>query len=44
MFKIGDFLKLSKISICMLCYYDEIGFLIFFYMNKINGYRYYSVD
>lgn len=44
MFKIGDFSKLSKISIRMLRHYDEIGLLIPTHINKVNGYRYYSAN
>lgn len=44
MFKIGDFSKLSKISIRMLRHYDEIGLLTPSHTNKTNGYRYYSAD
>ncbi|CZR96061.1 HTH-type transcriptional regulator HmrR [Clostridioides difficile] len=44
MFKIGDFSKLSKISIRMLRHYDEIGLLTPSHTNNSNGYRYYSVD
>lgn len=42
MLKIGDFSKLSKISIRMLRYYDELGILIPEFINKESGYRYYS--
>lgn len=44
MFKIGDFSKLSKISIRMLRHYDEIGLLTPTHINKVNGYRYYSAN
>lgn len=44
MFKIGDFSKLSKISIRMLRHYDEIGLLVPTHINKVNGYRYYSAN
>lgn len=44
MLKIGDFSKLSKISIRMLRYYDELGILIPGYINKESGYRYYSPE
>jgi DNA-binding transcriptional MerR regulator len=42
--KIGDFSKLSKISIRMLRYYDELGILNPEYINKESGYRYYSPE
>ncbi|MDF2546339.1 MAG: merR [Anaerosolibacter sp.] len=44
MLKIGDFSKLSKISIRMLRYYDELGILNPEYINKESGYRYYSPE
>nr|WP_054876162.1 MerR family transcriptional regulator [Oxobacter pfennigii] len=42
MLKIGDFSQLSRISIRMLRYYDELGILIPEHINKESGYRYYS--
>lgn len=42
--RIGDFSKLSKISIRMLRYYDELGILISEYINKESGYRYYNPE
>lgn len=44
MLKIGDFSKLSKISIRMLRYYDELGILVPETINKESGYRYYSPE
>ncbi|WP_027400574.1 MerR family transcriptional regulator [Anaerovorax odorimutans] len=44
MLKIGDFSKLSRISIRMLRHYDEIGLLIPESVNDFTGYRYYSED
>ena len=44
MLKIGDFSKLSRISIRMLRYYDEIGLLIPKSTDDFTGYRYYSED
>lgn len=44
MLKIGDFSKLSKISIRMLRYYDELGILVPETTNKESGYRYYSPE
>lgn len=42
MLKIGDFSKLSRISIRMLRYYDEIGLLIPENVDDFTNYRYYS--
>ncbi len=42
MLKIGDFSKMSRISIRMLRHYDEIGLLHPEYVDDFNGYRYYS--
>lgn len=42
MLKIGDFSKLSRISIRMLRHYDEIGLLRPEAVDKFTGYRYYS--
>ena len=42
MLKIGDFSKLSRISIRMLRHYDEIGLLMPKSIDKFTGYRYYS--
>ena len=42
MLKIGDFSKLSRISIRMLRHYDEIGVLHPECVDDFTGYRYYS--
>lgn len=42
MLMIGDFSKLSRISIRMLRYYDEIGILHPECVDDFTGYRYYS--
>ena len=42
MLKIGDFSKLSRISIRMLRHYDEIGLLKPVRIDPESGYRYYS--
>lgn len=42
MLKIGDFSKLSRISIRMLRHYDEIGLLIPESIDSFTGYRFYS--
>ncbi len=42
MLKIGDFSKLSRISIRMLRHYDEIALLRPEAVDNFTGYRYYS--
>jgi len=42
MFKIGEFSKLTQVSIRMLRYYDENGLLIPEFIDKMTGYRMYS--
>lgn len=42
MLKIGEFSKLSRVSIRMLRHYDEIGLLVPEEIDKWSGYRYYS--
>ncbi|KWX75447.1 MerR family transcriptional regulator [Paenibacillus riograndensis] len=44
MFKIGEFSKLTQISIRMLRYYDEVGLLKPAETDKWTGYRMYSVE
>jgi len=44
MFKIGDFSRLSQVSVKTLRYYDEIGLLKPSEIDRFTGYRYYSVD
>jgi effector-binding domain-containing protein len=44
MFKIGDFSRLTTISIRMLRHYDEIGLLKPQTIDAFTGYRQYSVD
>ena len=44
MLKIGDFSKLSRISIRMLRNYDEIGLLVPKRTDHFTSYRYYSED
>ncbi len=41
--KIGDFSKLSRVSIKTLRYYDEMGLLKPIEIDRFTGYRYYSV-
>lgn len=42
MFRIGEFSKITQVSIRMLRYYDETGLLIPMEVDKITGYRLYS--
>ena len=42
MLKIGDFSKLSRVSIRMLRHYDEIGLLKPAEIDRFTDYRYYS--
>lgn len=44
MLKIGDFSKLSRISIRMLRHYDELGLLVPRTIDDSSGYRYYGED
>lgn len=44
MFKIGEFSKLTQVSIRMLRYYDEIGLLKPKSIDNITNYRFYSSD
>lgn len=42
MFKIGDFSRLSKVTVKALRYYDELGLLKPAHVDRFTGYRYYS--
>ena len=44
MLKIGDFSRLSRVSVKALRYYDEIGLLKPVQVDRFTGYRYYSAD
>ena len=44
MFRIGEFSKLTQVSIRMLRYYDETGLLIPSAIDKFTNYRLYSVE
>ena len=44
MFKIGEFSKLSQVTVKTLRYYDEIGLLKPAKVDRFTGYRYYSAD
>ncbi|WP_338125159.1 MerR family DNA-binding transcriptional regulator [Paenibacillus dendritiformis] len=39
MFRIGEFSKLTQVSIRMLRYYDEVGLLKPARVDKLTGYR-----
>lgn len=43
-FKIGEFSKLTQVSIRMLRYYDETGLLKPAQIDKFSGYRLYSTE
>lgn len=44
MYKIGDFAKISQISIHMPRHYDKLGLLQPRYIDEGSGYRYCSVE
>ena len=44
MFKIGEFSKLSRVTVKTLRYYDTIGLLKPAEVDRFTSYRYYSVD
>ena len=44
MLKIGDFSRLSFVSIKTLRYYDEFGLLAPVRVDESTGYRYYTAD
>jgi DNA-binding transcriptional MerR regulator len=44
MFKIGDFSRLTQVSIKTLRYYDEIGLLKPAQIDRFTNYRYYTAD
>lgn len=44
MFKIGEFSKLTRVSVRMLRHYDELGLLRPTEINTLTGYRMYSAD
>ena len=44
MLKIGEFSKLSRVSVRMLRHYDDIGLLKPVEIDSFTGYRYYEVD
>ena len=44
MFKIGEFSRLSRISVRMLRHYDQLGLLTPSQTDPFTGYRYYSAE
>ena len=44
MFKIGEFSRLSQVSVQALRYYDELGLLKPSTIDRFTGYRFYSLD
>lgn len=44
MFKIGEFSRLSRVSVRMLRYYDRMGLLKPSRTDPLTGYRYYAAD
>jgi DNA-binding transcriptional MerR regulator len=44
MFKIGEFSRLSRVSVRMLRHYDQLGLLTPSQTDRFTGYRYYSAD
>src|SRR5574341_471599 len=44
MIRIGDFSKLSRVSVKTLRYYDEMGLLKPVEVDRFTGYRYYEFD
>ena len=44
MIKIGDFSKLSRISVRMLRHYDEIGLLVPCHVDQFTSYRFYNAE
>ena len=44
MLKIGEFSRLSQVTVKTLRYYDEIGLLKPSEIDRFTDYRYYSLD
>jgi len=44
MFQIGEFSKITKVSVRMLKYYNKCGILKPKELNDWTGYRYYKAD
>lgn len=43
-YRIGEFSKLSKLTVKTLRYYDEVGLLTPIHVDPFTGYRYYQTD
>src|SRR5262245_5332211 len=44
MFKIGEFSRLSRVSVRMLRHYDQLGLLTPSQTDRFTNYRYYSAE
>ena len=44
MFRIGEFSRLSRVSVRMLRHYDQLGLLKPLHIDSFTSYRYYSAD
>src|SRR5688572_25840217 len=44
MFRIGEFSRLSRVSVRMLRHYDQLGLLKPSHIDSFTNYRYYSAD
>ena len=44
MLKIGDFSRMSKVTVKALRYYEKEGLLTPIYVDENNGYRYYETS
>src|SRR4030095_11388072 len=44
MFKVGEFSRLSRVSVRMLRYYDQLGLLTPSQTDPFTNYRYYSAE
>ncbi|MBN2074143.1 MAG: MerR family transcriptional regulator [Dehalococcoidales bacterium] len=43
-YKIGDFSRISRVTVRTLRYYDEIGLIKPVRVDELTGYRYYSIE
>jgi DNA-binding transcriptional MerR regulator len=44
MFKIGDFARISRVTIKTLRHYDDIGLFVPVEVDRFTGYRFYSIE
>src|SRR6266852_5232646 len=44
MFRIGEFARLTQVTVKALRYYDEVGLLRPAAVDELTGYRFYSLD